>query len=145
MRVYTRSHHVHTVALAPDGAEQQVQRWLKNKHIFFHISVTIMMCGPVWQRQVSRFGTSNYIPQILWDVITCTCPWWPTRSYDITCHSYHALLLRALAPADIQLVSHSDGCVLISRTHHWLERNWQQGLNSSFYYSSTNGGKGTSY
>ena len=27
------------------------------------------------QRQVSRAGTSNYIPQYLWDVITCSCPW----------------------------------------------------------------------
>ena len=29
----------------------------------------------VCQKQVSRAGTSNYIPQILWDVITCLCPW----------------------------------------------------------------------
>ena len=44
--------------------------------------------------QVSKVGTSNYIPHILWDVITCPCPWclfltqpssvdgmhaWPTR------------------------------------------------------------------
>ena len=27
-------------------------------------------------RQVSRAGTSNYIPQILWDVISCFCPWY---------------------------------------------------------------------
>ena len=32
--------------------------------------------GRVWQNQVSRAGTSNYIPQILWDVITCPCPWY---------------------------------------------------------------------
>ena len=28
------------------------------------------------QKQISRSGTSNYIPQILWDVITCPCPWY---------------------------------------------------------------------
>ena len=30
----------------------------------------------LFQKQVSRAGTSNYIPQILWDVITCPCPWY---------------------------------------------------------------------
>ena len=30
----------------------------------------------VCQKQVSRAGTSNYTPQLLWDVITCTCPWY---------------------------------------------------------------------
>ena len=28
------------------------------------------------QKQVARAGTSNYIPQILWDVMTCPCPWY---------------------------------------------------------------------
>ena len=28
------------------------------------------------QEQVSRAGASNYIPQKLWDVITCPCPWY---------------------------------------------------------------------
>ena len=31
-----------------------------------------MMC----QKQGSRAGTSNYILQYLWDVITCPCPWY---------------------------------------------------------------------
>ena len=30
----------------------------------------------VYQKQVSRAGTSNYIPHYLWDVITCPCPWY---------------------------------------------------------------------
>ena len=30
--------------------------------------------GKLCQKQVSRAGTSSYIPQILWDVITCPCP-----------------------------------------------------------------------
>ena len=29
-----------------------------------------------YQKQVSRTGTSNYIPQYLWDVITCPFPWY---------------------------------------------------------------------
>ena len=41
---------------------------------------TIIVTGPYWglecQKQVSRTGTSNYIPQYLWDVITCPCPWY---------------------------------------------------------------------
>ena len=28
------------------------------------------------KKQVSRAGSSNYIPQYLWDVITCPCPWY---------------------------------------------------------------------
>ena len=28
----------------------------------------------LWYQQISRAGTSNYIPQYLWDVITCPCP-----------------------------------------------------------------------
>ena len=30
----------------------------------------------LYQKQVSRAWTSNYIPQYLWDVITCPCPWY---------------------------------------------------------------------
>ena len=30
----------------------------------------------VCQKQVSMAGTSNYIPQYLWDVITCPFPWY---------------------------------------------------------------------
>ena len=33
--------------------------------------------GMLCQKQISREGTNNYIPQILWDVITCLCPWYP--------------------------------------------------------------------
>ena len=32
--------------------------------------------GVLCQKQVSSAGTSNYIPHILWDVITCPCPWY---------------------------------------------------------------------
>ena len=33
------------------------------------------------QEQVPRVGTSNYIPQYLWDVITCPCPWYLHLAY----------------------------------------------------------------
>ena len=29
----------------------------------------------MYLKQISRVRTSNHIPQILWDVITCPCPW----------------------------------------------------------------------
>ena len=32
--------------------------------------------GAWWQERVWRAGTSNYIPQILWDVMICPCPWY---------------------------------------------------------------------
>ena len=32
------------------------------------------ICGGVYQKQVLRAGTRDYIPQYLWKVITCTCP-----------------------------------------------------------------------
>ena len=44
----------------------------------------VIIWGLVWQKHVSRAGTSNYIPQILWDVITCPCPW-----YLFLTHCHH--------------------------------------------------------
>ena len=35
-----------------------------------------MRSGVLCPKKVSRARTSNYIPQILWDVITCPCPWY---------------------------------------------------------------------
>ena len=31
---------------------------------------------PEFQKEVPRAGTSNYTPQIIWDLITCPCPWY---------------------------------------------------------------------
>ena len=42
-------------------------------HLSYHSSVHILRF--VHRHQVSSATTSNYIPQILWDVITCPCPW----------------------------------------------------------------------
>ena len=48
--------------------------------------------GVLCKKQVSRAGTSNYIPQYLWDVITCPCLWylfWRNNSgHNITWGSF---------------------------------------------------------
>ena len=53
-------------------------------------ALAIITWGVLCQKQVSRTGTSNYTPQILWDVITCPCPWYllltQYSSYDTWNH-----------------------------------------------------------
>ena len=53
--------------------------------------------GLVCRKQISRAGTSNYIPQILWDVITCPCPWYlilvHQSSYMYICIWYYLLIV----------------------------------------------------
>ena len=39
--------------------------------------------GVLSQKQVSRAGTSNYIPRYLWDVITYPYPWYLLLAYHI--------------------------------------------------------------
>ena len=45
-----------------------------------HIEVAnvtaVLICGLLYQKQLSRARVCNYIPQILWNVITCPCPWY---------------------------------------------------------------------
>ena len=51
----------------------------KLTRLLYHVSwlrLLNMMSGGVYQKQVSKAGTSNYIPQIQWDMITCPCPWY---------------------------------------------------------------------
>ena len=43
---------------------------------FAAVRDTSNICGPVCQKQLSSAGIINYIPQILWDVITCPCRWY---------------------------------------------------------------------
>ena len=41
------------------------------------------------QKQVSRAGTINYIPQVLWGGMTCPCPWYLYTSHMFYgCHSH---------------------------------------------------------
>ena len=46
------------------------------------------------QKQVSRTGTSNYIPQCPWDVITCPCPWYLLLTYKSPYMLPHSLAAR---------------------------------------------------
>ena len=34
-----------------------------------------VLCGVLYQKQISRAGRSNYTPQYMWDVITCPWAW----------------------------------------------------------------------
>ena len=45
--------------------------------------------GPMLAKitDVSRAATSNYIPQILWDVIMCPCPWYPLQARKSSYHN----------------------------------------------------------
>ena len=40
----------------------------------------ISISGAFSQKQVSKAGRSNYTPQVLCDVITCSCPWYLVRT-----------------------------------------------------------------
>ena len=51
---------------------------------WIHCNCVSMVRGPVCQKEVPMAGRSNYIPQYLWCVITCPCPWylfWHTRPH----------------------------------------------------------------
>ena len=52
--------------------EKKVEYTLEAIFLCGHISYH---SGMLCQKQVSRAGTSNYIPHMLWDLITCPCPW----------------------------------------------------------------------
>ena len=51
-------------------------RWLQILFIVHIMHCSSDTWGPVWQKRVSRAGTSNYITKILWDVITGPFPWY---------------------------------------------------------------------
>ena len=56
---------------------------LRRDRAHYHVIVMGIVC----QKQISRAGTSNHIPQILWDVITCPCPWYLLLAHKFTCYS----------------------------------------------------------
>ena len=45
--------------------------------------------GVLWLKQVSREGTNHLIPQYMWDVSNCACPWKlsPAQHFRVTGHS----------------------------------------------------------
>ena len=57
----------------------------------FHVMYFIIW-GVLCQKQVSKTGTSNYITQYLWDVITCPCPWYLfLAQYNNQCTQNHEI------------------------------------------------------
>ena len=48
--------------------------------------------GILYQKQVSRPGTSNYIPQYLWDAITYACPLIPASDTILLNNSSHCMV-----------------------------------------------------
>ena len=60
----------------------------------FCLASSYVILGVLSQKQISRAGTSNYTPQILWDVITWPCPWYLL----LIQHSLFVLRPSSLAP-----------------------------------------------
>ena len=63
------------------GPVNSPHKWLVTRKMFpFHDVIMWMNALSFWvcvcQQDVSKLETSNYIPQYLWDVITCPCPWY---------------------------------------------------------------------
>ena len=55
----------------------------KTEAVFMYLTwhvISWKSTGLVYQKQVWRAGTSNYIPQYLWDVITCP---WPSYLHTV--------------------------------------------------------------
>ena len=48
--------------------------------------------GRVYRKKISRAGLSNYIPQYLWDVITCPCHWYLLLVHKSSYHSGQQLV-----------------------------------------------------
>ena len=64
-----------TTALVPLSVLHCGVGWREHsgdKPIFNLCHIRVVFC----QKQVSKVGKSNCIPQIRWDVITCPCPWY---------------------------------------------------------------------
>ena len=60
-----------------------------------HLLCTLhaLTCGVLCQKQVSRAGRSNYIPQYLWNVIICPCPWYLLLAQHSTLHTWFCTML----------------------------------------------------
>ena len=61
-----------------------------------YIAMTHILWGRVCQNQGSKVGTSNYIPQYLWDVITCPCPWYLLLAHKSTYMPHCTILVLGL-------------------------------------------------
>ena len=79
-----KSEHFQVGWVSHGAVFQCAQQTCTNDNIFLCFVTCLRLCysfiifcmsAPVHQKHVWRAGTSNYIPQILWDVITFPCPW----------------------------------------------------------------------
>ena len=58
-----------------NGEAGDLRRYRAHYDVIVMYMVASLEVGSQCQKQVSRAGTSNYLPQYPWDVITCPCPW----------------------------------------------------------------------
>ena len=76
-----------------DGLVQERHNSMLTNWSFVFLALTHQyVC--LWQKQVSRGGASNYISQILWDVITCPCPWYLLLAQHTSYMTYMSLSWR---------------------------------------------------
>ena len=97
------------------GGVHHIDRLVQQRHnssalaMELHLSCSNpSICGLVCQKQVSRTVTSNYIPQILWDVITFPCPWYLHLTQSPHIMSVLIILQVCVSPGLIQDISISD-------------------------------------
>ena len=80
---------------------------------YFHHFDSVKWVEDLCEKQVSRAGPINYIPQYLWDVITCPCPWYLLQSSQLNwCKSdYNTLKKKSpqqqVKPVMIMAVTHN--------------------------------------
>ena len=66
-----------------------VQSWVSTTmDMSYHGKWCEHIWGPVFRKEVSMTRTSDYTPQVLWDIITCPC-----HLYLLTAHKYSYMLL----------------------------------------------------
>ena len=101
-QVFLIPHHKECSLIYCNSTYKCVDELLNNHHNIFPLVYSSgsnsmvgclnKVCISIWevlcQKQVSRVGTSNYIPQKLWDVITCPCPWCLLLAYHSSCYTF---------------------------------------------------------
>ena len=76
------------------------------------------------QKQVSRTGTSNYNPHILWGVIICPCPWYLL----LTQHSSTVLIC--------DWIRFSSSVVITIFRSRWLHPHWTRNIHRDLHHRS---------
>ena len=84
-------------------------------HVIFTMKISTLSIqhtsGVLFQKQASRAWTSNYIAQILWDVITCPCPWHLPLAQDssILCLKQSVFICQFSTTSSVQLFKICNG------------------------------------